>query len=496
MPYPISLDQLAKQTMSFKQTQRLIMSPQMQQAIHLLQMPVLELTAALEEELQQNPIIDLIEHEDNENSQLKNLEEENREEKQILDQAPEKELTFSEHDFEILKKLDEEFHEHFSDSSRNYSKTQDEDKLKNFQDSLICAEPSLYEHLINQSKEVFEDEESLKAAEALIGNFDENGFLKTPLEEIATLNNLPIKKLKSILIQIQTFEPFGVGAKNLQESLLIQLTCLQKNNSLAYKIIQNNFEDLLHNRIPTIKKDLDCSSEEIEVALKKDISRLDLHPGIGHYKHFVQYITPDASIDLDENDELKIRINDDFLPSIKINSRYLRMLSDETTPEETKEFIRNKFNSAKWLFKNIHQRNDTLQRILELLIKFQKAFFMHPEGKLVPLTMKIISEELELHESTIARAVSNKYVDTPRGLLPLRSFFTNALSTQEGEDVSSDTVKKALNDLIVKEDKTKPLSDADLSKKLEDLGFNCARRTVAKYRTELNLGNAHQRKKY
>lgn len=484
MPYPILLDQQVKQTTNLKQTQRLIMSPQMQQAIHLLQMPILELLEVVEDELQQNPVIDAIDEEENETGS---------DEKE---QLPEKELSFNENDFENLKKLDDEFRDHFSESY-NYSshRSTEEEKLKTFQESSICAETSLFEHLMLQAKETFSDKEELAMAEALVGNFDENGFLKTPLEEIALLYNFSIKKLGKLQKQIQSFEPSGVGASNMQESLLIQLRCQQKQKTLAYNIIEKHYDDLIHNRIPIITKSLKCSSEEISKVLKNDISRLDLHPGFGHFNHFVQYITPDATVEAD-NETLTVKVNDDFLPPVRINSRYLRMLNDETLPSDTKIFIQQKLAAAKWLLYNVHQRNETLLKIVELLIKYQKEFFLNPEGKLVPLTMKSIAEQLSLHESTIARAVSNKYIDTPRGILPLRSFFTFALHTQHGEDVSANTIQNVLRGIIDSEDKHHPLSDAALSKLLKEKGLDCARRTVAKYRSELNLGNAQQRRKY
>lgn len=490
MTYPISLNQQPKQAQNLKQTQRLIMSAQMQQAIQLLQMPILELSAALEEELQQNPLMEC------EELKTTKIEEEQAEEPQDMDQIPEKELDFNEKDYEILKRLDEDFRDHFSDqSSYSTHRSKDEDKLKTYQENSICSESSLFEYLMQQARENFSNTEDLSMAEVIIGNFDENGFLTTSLEEIGLLNNYATERLKELLKQIQTFDPHGVGASTMQESLLIQLRNQQKQHTLAYEIIEKHYEDLIYNRIPVIKKNLSCTPEEIHLAFKKDINRLDLHPGFSHYKQFIQYITPDASVEADDN-ILTIKVNEEDLPSIRINRRYLRMLEDEALAPETKEFILQKLASAKWLMRNIHQRNETLLKILEILIKVDQEYFLDPQGKLHPLTMKAVAEQLNLHESTIARAVANKYIDTPRGILPLRSFFTNALANKQGEDVSPDTVKHLLNELIQSEDKENPLSDAELSELLSAKGLTCARRTVAKYRIELNQGNAQQRRKY
>ena len=332
-------------------------------------------------------------------------------------------------------------------------------------------------------------------AEALIGNFDERGFLQTSLLEIALLNGFEEHNLQKILVQIQDFEPFGVGAKNLQESLLIQLRCMAKKNTLAYEIIEKHYEDLLHNRIPLIQKSLKCTSDEIANAIDRCISKLDLHPGTWHSRQTVQTITPDVIV-RQEDDKLIIETNDDYIPSLRFSSRYMRMLEDENLSLEAKEFIRHKILSAKWLLRNIHQRNETLEKIAHSLTQRQREFFVNPEGKLIPLTMKILSEELSLHESTIARAVANKYIDCPRGLLPLRSFFTNAIVNDEGEDISSNTVKNVLLDIIHNEDKHKPLSDEAISKMIKAKGINCARRTVAKDLAALNIGNTQQRRKF
>lgn len=488
MPYPISLDLLAKQSATLKQTQRMIMAPQMQQAIHLLQMPVSELIEVLEEQFQQNPMIEFIEDDKESKSSLSLEDQEDK------DQLPEKELSFNENDFEILKKLDDEFRDHFSESS-NYPSLQsaNAEKFKTYQESLVQAETSLFEHLMIQAREIFMNPDELQMAEAIIGNFDENGFLTTSLQEIALLNQFSLKTLEKILKQIQTFEPYGIGATSLQESLLIQLSCHNKQNTLAFKIIENHYQDLIHNRIPIITKSLQVSAEDISLALKKDIARLDLHPGLGHFKHFIQYITPDATV-IDEYGILRITINDDFLPAIRIPKHYLRMLKDENLSSETKTFIQEKLLAARWLLHNVHQRNDTLHKILEILINIDKDFFLDTSGKLSPITMKTVSQKLNLHESTIARAVANKYIDTPRGILPLRSFFTSSLSTHQGEEISSNAVKNTLKELIKNEDKQRPFSDDALAKLLGKKGINCARRTVAKYRLELKLGNAHQRK--
>lgn len=494
MSYSMSLRQLPKQVQNLKQTQRLIMSSQMQQAIHLLQMPIMELSALIEEEIEQNPLLEHALEEKEDDPDLNSLDEETSELSQESDRNPEKELEFEEHQFEIMRQLDEEFRDYFNESNGPIKRNSEEEKRKAYLENSISSEASLFEHLMEQAEQTF-DSYGLQIAEIIIGNFDEFGFLQTPLEEIALVNNFDNQKVERILEEIQNFEPFGVGARNLQESLLIQLRCHGKQNTLAYEIVNKHYEDLLHNRIPAIKKRLHVTSEEIEEALNKCIARLDLHPGTVYSKKPVQYIVPDVAIQ-QEGDKLIVSGNQEAQPSFRLNSKYLRMLNDETLAEETKEFIRHKLISAKWLMRNIYQRNDTIEKIAQSLVKHQKEFFINPEGKLTPLTMKLVAEELGLHESTIARAVSNKYLDCSRGLLPMRSFFTNAYMTESGEDISSQTVRDALLEIINNEDKHKPLSDEAISKKIQEKGIHCARRTVAKHRAALQIGNAQQRKKF
>ena len=234
--------------------------------------------------------------------------------------------------------------------------------------------------------------------------------------------------------------------------LLIQLRTLGKEKTLAYQIVEKHYQDLIHNLIPLIQRSLGCPVKAITKAIEQEIAKLDLHPGTSFSRDIVQPIIPDVTITL-EDDKLSVVIIDDYLPTFRINRRYLKMLDDETLTAEAKDFIKQNILSAKWLLRNIHQRNDTLEKIAGCLAERQRDFFLDPQGKLVPLTMKTLADELNVHESTIARAVSNKYINCPRGILPLRSFFTNAYCTNEG-DISSQTVRDVLMEIIQSEDKS------------------------------------------
>lgn len=497
MSHPLSFELQQKPGQNIKQLQRLIMSRQMQQAIHVLQMPIMELTPLIDKELEQNPVLEYSKEgeQDINDEELTQLESEIKEDSLDMDSNPEKELSFDDKDFEILRRLDEDFRDHFhEDSGNSMKRTSEQEKLQTFLESSIIEEKGLFEYLMQQAREVF-DGKQLAIAEILIGNFDENGFISASLQELSVLAGFGIEEMEAVLKIIQTFEPIGIGAKNLKESLLIQLNSQEKANTLAYLIIDKHFEDLLQNHIPTIKKELNCTAEQIAQAVDEDIASLDLHPGTRLSRHVVSFITPDLSL-RQEGEKLITSINDDAMPRLRLNSRYLRMLNDENLSKETKDFIKKKIISAKWLLRNILQRNDTLEKIAQSLIKWQSEFFLNPNGKLVPLTMKVMADELGVHESTIARAVSEKYIDTPRGVLPLRSFFTNKLSTKAGIDVSSKTAMELLQEIIKGEDKKNPYSDEAISALIKAKGIQCARRTVAKYRVALKIGTAQQRKKF
>ncbi len=439
-----------------KQLQRLILSPQMQQALHLLQLPIQELSSLIDEELSLNPMLEYPE----------------------------------EDSIEILPELSKE-----SPSSV----AREEEDLRAFIENTVAYEESLGDVLIRQAHETFEEKRELEIAELLIGYLDHNGFLTSSLEEISLLEEIEESLLKEILQEIQTFEPVGVGARSCQEALLIQLKVMGKSESLAYRIIETNYDDMLHNRIPIIAKNLKEQADDIQKVIHHEIAHLDLRPGAnkpeGHYRERSQHLTPDVTI-IHDDGKFTIEINEGKLPHIRFRSSYIQMLQSEGLSAEEKDYIEEKISSGKWLLRNLAERNQTLYRIAEEIIYFQKNFLTDPKGKLTPLTMKELAERLDLHESTIARAVANKVLAAPRGIFSLRSFFTNAYMSDQGESISSNTVKDCLQKIIAEEDKRSPLSDETISQIIKSRGISCARRTVAKYRQELNIGSTSQRKRH
>lgn len=463
---------------------RMMMSAHMQQAIKILQLPIMELDDYLEEQVVVNPVLEFYDKVEG--------EAEETPPKELIEQ----EVVISDNDFTILKQLSDDFQEHFAESDTTPLKPgYHEERLKAFLDSSIPEELSLSEHLKQEARETFSNRDDIAAADILIGYIDEWGFLKTPLKEIAALHKVDISILKNVLSSMQTFEPYGIGAASIQESLLIQLRCQNKKDTLAYKIIADHYDDLLHHRITALQRKLKSPIKGIQEAIEKDIARLDLHPGTHYASTKSSYIIPDATILLD-GEVLRVDVNKDHANLLKLNYRYVRMLENPDISLETKSFIRQHVLSAKWLMRNLQQRYSTIERITDALTIKQRDFFMEPNGQLMPLTMKTIADELEVHESTIARTVAHKYINTPRGLLPLRSFFTAAYVSDKGDTLSAKTIKDAIVEIIEKEDKAAPFTDEQIVSQLKERGMTCARRTIANYRSLLHLGNAIQRRKY
>lgn len=470
-----------------QQLQRLIMSRQMQQALHLLQAPVMELAPMVEAEMEQNPVLEYIEEEE---------DEEAEEQEEVSKDEETEELSFEDDTLEVLKKLDDDFYDYLIENSGYVARTTREDeKLQAFLESSIRAEDTLFDHLMDQARQTFPEERERVIAEEIIGNIDAQGFLKTSLNEIAIAVNATVTEIEKILQGIQQFHPAGIGARDLRESLLIQLQFQRKEKTLAYSVVKEHFDDLLHNRIGVMTKKLHCDNKDISKAIEETIAKLDMHPGTSFAHRNTGYIIPDAEI-FEEDSALKVSVNQEAMPKIRLSRRYLKMLDDPSVSKETKDFIKQKITSAKWLMKNVLQRNSTLHNIVESLADMQKDFFIDPKGKLVPLIMKTVADKIEVHESTIARAVANKYINTPRGLFPLRFFFTNALAMDSGEEIATNNVRDLIKELIDKENKKKPLSDQAISDSMKSKGVHCARRTVAKYRTLMNLGSTQQRKKF
>lgn len=425
-----------------EQKQKLLLTQAMTQSFHVLQLPVLELAEWLSTEIEQNPAL------------------------------------------EWEESKPDEISEHYTGPS--VTKTAAEDLS-------IPHTESLFGHLMSQAQQHFFTNDERAIAELIIGNLDERGFLPLNFADLA--KDYPDETVRHVLAEIQTFDPSGIGARDLQECLLIQLRYKQKGSSLAYTLIKEHFSDLLHNRLPLIQKQIGCPLEEISHAIKQDIAGLNLHPGAHFNPIPIQPLIPDIEI-LKENDTWRIEINRQPLPKFRLSPSYAGCVKEASLSPDEKKTLRSFTNSGKSLLEGLRKRTSTLQLIAEILLKHHRHFLSGESTELLPLTMQETAEMLFLSESTIARAISHKYLSCPRGIFPLRTFFSQAFKKAESETISIYTAKNLLKKMIEEEDKKHPLSDEQLAIKMGLYGIPCARRTIAKYRHLLKIGPASHRRKW
>ena len=469
----------------------IMMSAQMQQAIQLLQLPILELAQKIEHELAQNPVLEEISRED---PAEKPAEETPAPEAGANGgEENEKDLRFKE-EFDVLRKIDDEWREYFQQSGPYFRPSEDEEERRAFLESSITRGETLAEHLSAQMTLAATNDEERALGDLIIGNIDEHGFLRISLDELALLAGKTPQEIEGVLKIIQTFDPSGVGARDLRESLLIQLRQMDKDGTLAYRIVEKHYQQLGKKRFQEIARAERVKVTDVQDAVK-DIIRLNLRPGVGFGQAETQYITPDITLRKDDG-KFEITINDERIPHLRISNFYRRMLSDDEVPKEVRDYVKEKVHAGRWLIKNIHQRQETLFNIASEIVQRQENFLKTGGGALKPLTMHQIAEAVGLHESTVSRAISGKYIDTPHGIFPLKFFFTTGIETENGEEVSAHRVKHALKELVAKEDGKKPLSDEVLVKMLNEQGYKIARRTVAKYRKELGILPSHLRKSF
>lgn len=436
------------------QQQRLIISPKMKQSLHLLKLPITELSTLISLELEQNPLLEAI---DGDN-------------------------TFDE----------------VALSLQRHGVIGEAKDIGAVIENSYAEEESLFKHLLQQAKEIFNDTQ-LAIAEELIGNINEKGLFAGNTKEISLIFDWPEEEVVEVLHKIQHFDPPGVGALTIQESLLLQLEHKKKEGSLSYRLVKECYEDLLHNRIQNIAKSLRCEVAKIYRIIEDEITLLNTNPGSqwqqGHYREIPLAITADVTIEVTES-AIFVDVNDEKIPHLRINEKYMQLLKQDTS-EETKNYLREKLLSGHSLLKNIYERNQTLYRIAEEIATYQSAYFLDAKAQLLPMTMKELGERLSLHESTIARAANGKYISTPRGVVSMRAFFTHGYASTESEErVSSTSVKELVREIIEKENRIRPYSDDKIAEIIQQKGVRCARRTITKYRKELGLGNRGQRKRH
>ena len=482
-----------------------VLAPQLQQSLALLQAPTLELKALIEQELANNVVLEevLTEEVAQEEKQARDKEE------GVGDPAePPSDITFEpgsekpdgepvdnfQVEIERLMQLDQEWRDHYSQTNIPVRRTQeDEDKRQFMFDSLVAG-TSLQEDLLEQLRLSELSEEFHSLGESIIGNIDEKGYLQVSMEELAVAANVAPEKILEVLKVVQSFEPPGVGARDLRECLMLQLERAGRQNTLEYRVISEHMKALQKRRFPEIARALGIYVDEVQDAAE-NIANLEPRPGRAFSPENQQYVLPEVFVQKIDG-EYTVTTNNEHVPHLRISNIYKDLLAQAESSPEVREYIRDKIRAGKFLIKSIHQRQQTILNIANEIVKRQRDFMDKGVAHLKPLTMVMVAEVVGVHETTVSRAVSGKYIETPQGIFEMKYFFTSGVQTDSGEGMSNTSVKDMLAEMLKTEDPSRPLSDQEIVKRLKERGVVIARRTVAKYRSELNILPSNLRKVY
>jgi RNA polymerase sigma-54 factor len=494
-----------------RQTQSLVLAPQLRQSLKILQVAALDLRTVIQEELQNNPTLEEMpmegisldkpaeESSGNEGDHEPDLHNPGADASPApaaeVPDGKREELDFSkDKEFEILGKLDEDWRDHMASVGGTQPYTsEDAERRQHFFDSLV-SETSLQEHLMQQAQTADLSPDAMKAMHHLVGSLDDRGFLTQTPSDIALQAGLPLEAVQDALKQLKAFDPPGIGAKDLPDCLIAQLAAKGRGTSLAARMIRDHFDLLTRRRIPELARKLGADADEIQSAIE-EIGKLDPAPGRRFAEDNNRVVVPDVTVEKD-GDEWKIQLNSDYIPRLRISSTYRDMIAKGSLTKEERDYIRERMRSGKFLIDSIEQRQRTIERITREIINAQKEFFEDGVAHLKPLTMTQIADVVGVHETTVSRAIANKYIRTPHGVFDFKYFFTPGYQAQSGEAVSNTSVKEMIADLISLEDKAGPLSDQELVAKLQSKGITIARRTVAKYREELGILPSNLRRDY
>jgi RNA polymerase sigma-54 factor len=510
--------------------QHMKLAPRMIQSMEILQMPSAELEERIEQELENNITLELTETRGDRRSiesQQAQAERDATENERPLDLS-----TPGQDDFERLESFEaanpdlaaNEYSDRQASRNDEFEPTYNRARLDGERDAktdAMAATParstSLHEQLLDQWHLTDVDKSLRGPGDLIISFLEDDGYLRTPLEVIADRapasdNGFPrpgVEMLENALDALQqSLDPPGVAARNVRESLLLQITALEREAAasdpdkqdealeIARWLVEDHLDDLMQNRLPRIAASTGLSIEEIKQGLER-IKRLSPAPGRRLVDDSSPAIKPAAIVEYDEeNDRYIAFLADGRMPNLQINRAYAQMARDRAVPKKDRDFLKTNLSNAQWLIDAVNQRKHTLLRVVNVVVQAQRDYFDYGPQALKPLPMTQVAEQLGIHVATVSRAVADKYLQTPRGIVPLRSFFTGGLATESGEDMSYDAVKAALREIVEAEDKTHPLSDEALVEELKKRGIEIARRTVAKYRDQLGIQSARLRKSF
>lgn len=478
--------------------QRMKLAPHMIQSMEILQLPILALQKRIEQELNSNPVLEMAEP--------ANPEDTDSAEQQPQEDIDEKDLVVNTDtnkvgDFDRPEGLGDGFRDYMNEAGPFQTRVYSDEPDKKLEAIKNTAAPpqSLHEHLAEQWRLVDAEPAVKKAGDMIIDYIDDRGYLTVRLEQLHNKDrgDFTIGDLKEALELVQNLEPAGVGARDLRECLLIQMAQSSEDMSFESRLIAEHMDELLENRLPDIAKKMNCGIDAINRAIVR-MSKLDTSPGLQVGRDRNHPITPDIIVESSDNsDQYSVRLADYDLPRLRVSEYYAKMAKDTKVTEKTKKFLQTNLRSAQWIIDAIEQRKNTLLNVTKAVVKFQRDFFEKGQLYLRPLPMSKVAKDVGVHLATVSRAVAGKYIQCPWGILPLRKFFSGGTEDINGAGLSWEAIRAKLQQIIDAEDKSKPLNDEQIRKKLAEFGINkLARRTVAKYRKLLNIPAARFRKKY
>ncbi len=476
--------------LSLRQSQRVVMTPLLQQAIQLLQLSTLELQEVVQKELLENPLLEEVPQDNAEAPEASAPATPDAPPPTPLAAEPaplepppvDKERGTDDLPFDLTAVM---FDDH---EERSLVAQEDRDDLPF--ENMVRSQSSLGDHLEEQLRFATEDEIARRIGTEIIGNLDEDGYLRAEVAEIAERCKVSVEEVEKALVLVQGFDPPGVAARSIQECLLIQLKSDPNPDPVSVEIVEQHFEDLSRRRYPDIARMLKLPLDRIMESVE-EIMGLEPKPGRRFGGSDSRYIVPDVVVHKMGN-EYVVVLNEDGIPRLRVNSLYRSLLRSST--DDAKQYVEQKLRSAVWLIKSVDQRQRTLRKVTQSIVKFQREFLDKGLACLRPLSLRDVGEDIGMHESTISRVTTNKYVETPQGLFELKYFFHSGIASGDGEMVSSVSVKKMIQDLLANEDPAKPLSDQEVAQILKGRALVIARRTVAKYREELGILPSHQRR--
>lgn len=467
--------------LSTRLSQRLILTPSLQQAIKLLPLTTLELAEVLEQEVMENPLLEEVPQEAMTAEEIAQQEAKEKQEKD-----------------DPLSDIDVEkfFEDYLDDGDHRRTRPSEVPELPPIENTLT-EQPDLYDHLMWQLHMSVSDELTLEIGDAIIQNLDADGFLRASLDEVANMGPYPMEEVEKALCLIQALDPAGVAARSLTECLRLQLKNLGLQESPTDVMVRDCMKQLQSHQYSEIARQMGLTAEEVGHHVEV-IKRLDPKPGLKYSPDQSSYIIPDVFV-VKEGEDYKIILNDDGLPKLRISPTYRRMLDGAKDPtvagaDETRNYVKEKLRSALWLLKSVDQRQRTIYKVAESIVRHQRGFLDSGITQLRPLVLRDVATDIGMHESTVSRVVANKYMHTPRGVYEMRFFFHSGITSHMGEAVSSVSIKDKIRKMIEAEDALHPLSDSRIAELLGADGLPLARRTVAKYREELRIPPSNLRK--